>query len=312
MQRRDFLRQGGAVAAASAALGATTAVSQPAGNGRHGEKFKLKYGPHPGMFENSAGKDYIDQIKFAAEQGFTGWEDNGLKGQSPEMQEKIGKALADAGMTMGVFVAHGDFHKVTFARSDNNPDDKAARDRVVEDVKDSVPVAKRVGARWMTIVLDLYDQELEWGYQMAHAIDLLRRCAEVFEPHGLVMVMEPLNWWSDHPGLFLHKIPQAYEICRAVDSPACKILFDMYHQQIQEGNIIPNIDMAWEEIGYFQCGDNPGRKEPGTGEMNYRNIFKHIHEKGFEGVIGMEHGNAKPGKEGEEALIAAYRAADDF
>jgi len=211
-----------------------------------------------------------------------------------------------------VFVAHGNFNSKAFVRSDKKPEDKAARDQVVKDIRDSLDVAKRVNAKWMTVVPDAYDQNLEWGYQTANCIDLLRRCAEVFEPHDYVMVLEPLNWWTDHPGLFLHKIPQAYEICRAVDSPACKILFDIYHQQIQEGNLIPNMDLAWEEIGYFQAGDNPGRNEPGTGEINYRNVFKHIHDKGFKGVIGMEHGKSKGGKEGEEALVAAYRAADDF
>ena len=126
------------------------------------------------------------------------------------------------------------------------------------------------------------------------------------------MVLEPLNWWKNHAGMFLSKIPQGYQICRAVDSPACKILFDVYHQQIHEGNLIPNIDKAWSEIAYFQIGDNPGRKEPGTGEINYRNVFRHIHSKGFEGVLGMEHGNSQPGADGEQAVIDAYRAADDF
>ena len=126
------------------------------------------------------------------------------------------------------------------------------------------------------------------------------------------MVLEPLNPWRDHPRQFLTKIPQAFEICRAVDSPSCKILFDIYHQQITEGNLIPNIDLAWSEIGYFQVGDNPGRKEPGTGEINYKNVFRHIHRKGFEGVLGMEHGNSLGGAEGEQAVIDAYVAADDF
>jgi hydroxypyruvate isomerase len=101
-------------------------------------------------------------------------------------------------------------------------------------------------------------------------------------------------------------------ICRAVNSPACKVLFDMYHQQITEGNIIPNIDLAWDEVAYFQVGDNPGRNEPTTGEMNYRNIFKHIHAKGFTGVVGMEHGNSAGGKDGERKVIDAYRACDEF
>jgi hydroxypyruvate isomerase len=125
-------------------------------------------------------------------------------------------------------------------------------------------------------------------------------------------VLEPLNHWRDHAGVFLSKVPQAFEICRAVDSPSCKILFDLYHQQIQEGNLIPNIDSAWSEVAYFQCGDNPGRNEPGTGEVNYRNVFRHLHSKGFEGVMGMEHGNSLPGKEGDQAVIDAYRTADSF
>ena len=124
------------------------------------------------------------------------------------------------------------------------------------------------------------------------------------------MVLEALNPWRDHPRMFLTKIPQAYEICRAVDSPACKILFDIYHQQISEGNLIPNMDLAWGEIAYFQIGDNPGRNEPGTGEINYKSIFAHLKGKGYAGVLGMEHGNSVGGAEGELAVIATYRAAD--
>jgi hydroxypyruvate isomerase len=125
------------------------------------------------------------------------------------------------------------------------------------------------------------------------------------------MVLEPLNF-RDHPGLFLTESPQAYEICKAVDSPSCKILFDIYHQQIQEGNLIPNIDASWDEIAYFQVGDNPGRKEPTTGEINYRNVFKHIYDKGFKGIVGMEHGNSRPGVDGEQAVIDAYLKSDSF
>jgi len=82
--------------------------------------------------------------------------------------------------------------------------------------------------------------------------------------------------------------------------------------QRNEGDIINNIDRSWDEIGYFQIGDNPGRKEPTTGEMNYKNIFRHIYNKGYRGIMGMEHGNSKPGKEGELALIEAYRVSDNF
>ncbi|MFN5931488.1 MAG: TIM barrel protein, partial [Sphingobacteriales bacterium] len=151
------------------------------------------------------------------------------------------------------------------------------------------------------------ERSLSIEVQTANIIDALRRGAEILEPNGLVMVLEPL---SDNPDLFLRGSHQTFMICKSVDSPSCKILFDMYHMQRNEGNIISNINTVWDEIGYFQIGDNPGRKEPTTGEMNYKNIFKHIYSKGYRGIYGMEHGNARPGKDGEIALINAYREVD--
>jgi hydroxypyruvate isomerase len=274
--------------------------------------FKLKYAPHFGMFENHAGRDPVDQLKFMADVGFAALEDNGMKGRPRELQEKIAREMARLNMTMGVFVAHADFGQPTFASGK-----KDHQKRVLSDIRASVEVAKRVNARWCTVVPGTYlsyagGRDTEWDYQAANVIELLRRCAEICEPAGLTMVLEPLNPWANHPGLFLTKIPQAYMICKAVKSPACKILDDLYHQQISEGNLIPNIDMAWSEIAYFQVGDNPGRKEPTTGEINYKNVFRHIHGQGFKGVVGMEHGKSKGGKEGEVALINAYAECDSF
>jgi hydroxypyruvate isomerase len=303
MNRRDLLKStllaGAALGLADArAFAAQAAAPRP---------FRLKYAPHFGMFKHHAGEDLVDQLKFAADQGFTAWEDNGMSGRPAEVQERIAKEMARLGMTMGVFVAMADFQNVTFASA--KPEASAD---IVAKARTAVEVAKRVNAKWTTVVPGRYDVGLEWDYQTANVIDNLKRCVEVFEPATLVMVLEPLNPWKNHPGLFLTKIPQAFQICRAISSPSCKILFDMYHQQITEGNIIPNIDRAWSEVAYMQIGDNPGRKEPGTGEMNYRNIFRHIHGKGYAGVLGMEHGNSKPGIEGEKALLEAYRSCDSW
>jgi len=309
LSRRRVLA-GSAAVAASLVTGAAPAQEtkpSPFASAR----FQLHYGPHPGMFQNSAGPNVVDQIRFAADQGFTGWEDNGLKQRPPEEQEQIGKTLAERGMKMGVFVAHGSIGKLTFAKKD--PDVWSS---VLKDIRDSLDVAKRVNAKWMTVVPGDVDEDkrarLAPGYQTANVIELLRRCAEIFEPHGLVMVLEPLNWYANHGGVFLRYADQAYALCKAVNSPSCKILFDIYHQQITEGNLIPNIDRCWDEIAYFQSGDNPGRKEPGTGEINYRNVFKHIAGKSKDVVIGMEHGNSMPRVEGEKAVIQAYREADRF
>jgi hydroxypyruvate isomerase len=270
-------------------------------------KFRMKYGPHFGMFKNHAGEDPVDQLKFAADEGFHAWEDNGMMGRSPAEQERIGKAMRDLGITMGVFVAHAEWSNPTYARGGAD-----TRKALQDQMRKAIETAKRVDAKWCTIVPGPYDRGLEWDYQTANVVDCLKAMAEVCEPAGLVMVLEPLNPWRDHPGMFLSKVPQAYLICKAVGSPSCKILDDLYHQQITEGNLIPNMDRAWSEIAYLQVGDNPGRNEPTTGEINYRNVFRHVHSKGFTGVIGMEHGNSKPGKEGERALIDAYRWCDAF
>jgi hydroxypyruvate isomerase len=304
LKRREFLSTG---LASGIAVVATKALASAQGTVSPKRKFNLHYAPHFGMFRNHAGGDQIDELRFMADQGFTALEDNSLKSRPVELQERIGNTLGTLRMRMGVFVASADFMNVTFA---SNKQD--VREKLLKDMRDSVEVAKRVNAKWCTVVPGRFDTGLEWDYQTANVIANLKRCAEIFEPAGLVMVLEPLNPWRDHPGLFLTKIPQAFMICRAVNSSSCKILFDMYHQQITEGNIIPNIEKAWEEVAYFQVGDNPGRKEPTTGEINYRNIFRHIHSKNYDGIIGMEHGNSKPGKEGEQAVIDAYAACDSF
>lgn len=312
MNRRDFVKKGlaaGTTVLAASTLGSpgTTEAATPISSRDKKHVFKLKYAPHFGMFKQHAGKDEVDQLKFAADQGFTAWEDNGMKSKTVELQEKIAETMQQLGMDMGVFVATASFKEVTFARKDEQ-----VWDKVLQDIRASVEVAKRVNAKWMTVVPGVFDQKLAWDYQMANCIELLKRSCEILEPHNLVMVLEPLNHHTNHPGLFLHQSPQAYLICRAVNSSSCKILFDIYHQQVTEGNLIPNIDMCWDEIGYFQVGDNPGRKEPGTGEINYKNIFKHLYEKGFKGIVGMEHGNSMKGKAGEQAVIDAYVKADSF
>jgi hydroxypyruvate isomerase len=301
MKRRDFVRNSLAVSALSAT--ANCAFAEQNTTAKH--KFNLKYAPHFGMFENSAGKDIFAQLQFMADQGFTALEDNGLLGRTVEVQEKLGKELQRLGMTMGVFVVDGGDNWKTSLSTGK----KEFIDNFVKTCKTCVDTAKRVNAKWMTVVPGFYERNLPIGIQTANVIEALRRGAEIFEPQGLVMVLEPL---SDTPDLFLRYSDQTYMICKAVKSPACKILYDAYHMQRNEGNVIRNIELCWDEIAYFQIGDNPGRKEPTSGEMNYKNIFKYIADKGFNGIMGMEHGNAKQGKDGEEALIKAYKEVDSF
>lgn len=267
--------------------------------------FQLKYAPHIGMFRESAGEDPIAQLHFMADEGFTAFEDNEMAQRSVSMQNSMAAVMKDRELSMGVFVAH----KIYWDSPNLASGDKEKRKEFLEQIRNAVEVAKRVGAKWMTVVPGHRDLNLQMGYQTSHVIATLKQACAILEPHGLIMVLEPLNF-RDHPGLFLTDSPQAYQICKAVDSPSCKILFDIYHQQIQEGNLIPNIEACWDEIAYFQLGDNPGRKEPTSGEINYKNVLKFINDKGYKGILGMEHGNSLAGKAGERAVIDAYKKVD--
>jgi len=303
MKRRSFIQKTALTTGAITIGGNLAFGQQPSTN--LGHNFNLKYAPHLGMFKHHAGEDPIDQIIFMADQGFTAFEDNGMMKRDVALQTKMGETLAKHDMTMGVFVVDKGGNMANTLAAGK----KEYVDIFLDGCRKAVEVAKRVNAKWMTVVPGGFERNLPIGVQNANVIEALRRGAEIFEPHGLVMVLEPL---SDSPNLHLRTSEQTYLICKGVNSPSCKILYDIYHMQKNEGHLIHNMELTWEEIAYIQIGDNPGRKEPTTGEINYRNVFKWIHEKGFDGILGMEHGNSKPDKAGEQAVIDAYKKVDAF
>lgn len=306
MRRRKFI-QNSILTSVSTLVGGASVLASP-GLSRQvvSEKlFNLNYAPHDGMFKNHAGDDFIDQIKFMNDQGFRSIEDNGMPRRSISEQSKIGETLAKLNMDMGVFVLD---------KGGNGANTLAAGKQEHVDIflkgcHQAVEIAKRTNAKWITVVPGDFERNLSLGIQTGNVIEALRRGAEILEPHGLVMVLEPL---SDTPNLFLQTPDQSHMICKAVNSPSCKFIYDIYHMQRNLGNLIYHMDQCWDEIAYLQVGDVPGRKEPTTGEINYKNVFKHIYDKGYKGIVGMEHGNSRPGKEGELRLIQAYREVDGF
>jgi hydroxypyruvate isomerase len=269
-------------------------------------RFSLGYAPHEGSFASRGG--LIEQIAFAADQGFTAWEDNEAAARPVADQERMAKALAQRGMTMGVFVAS--MPKWAKSRPLLGANDDADREGFLTDIRASIAVAKRLNATRMTVVTGFMDPKLPVEIQTARVIDVMRRAGDIVAPHGIAMVMEPLNTRTNHPGVYMQTIAQGYAVARGANSPAVKILADLYHEQIQSGNLIPTLDSCWSEIGYLQFGDNPGRNEPMTGEINYAAIVRWLRGRRYAGVIGMEHGNSVAGRAGEDRLIAAYRAID--
>ena len=308
--RRSFIKKATTTGAAILAAPAVFGMEGPGKKQKASEPvapFKLKYAPYIGMFKEHAGNDMIDNIKFCYDKGFRAMFDNGLMGRPVEDQVKIANEMHRLGMELGPFVLYADFSVTSYVL--NNAD---TREMLVNKMKEGVEVAKRTGVKWALVVPGRYDERLHRDVQTANVIDNLRYCCDVVEPAGLTIVLEPLNTLHDHPGLFLTGMPQAYAVCRAVNRTSCKINEDLYHQQITEGNLIPNLDAAWSEIAALHCGDTPGRNEPTTGEINYKNVFKHIYNKQYQGVICMEHGLSIKGKEGEVRLIEAYRECDSF
>jgi len=309
MDRSQFIKKSLLVTSAivgNQVLGNTTATASiPISSPNPSPTFNLKYAPHQGQFENHAGKSFLDQIRFAYDQGFRGIEDNGYSKRSKDEQTQIGELLAQLNMEMGVFVLE---------KGGNGANTLAAGildhvDIFFKGCKEAVELAKRSGGKYTTVVPGDFHRRLPLDMQTANVIEALKRGTEILEPHGIIMVLEPL---SDTPDLFLRTSTQTYLICKAVNSPSCKILYDAYHLQRNEGDLINNIDRCWDEIAYFQVGDNPGRREPTTGEINYLNLFRHLFQKGYRGIVGMEHGKSTPGIEGELKLIEAYRRVDNF
>lgn len=305
MKRREFLRTSAAVVGSVWAH--RTAAARPHVAVDKQQPFRLKYAPHFGMFKHSAGDDLLGQLKFAAERGFRAWEDMGLKNRPRKIQDQIVRAMRDGGLELGALVAIESYQDVTFAGKS-----RRRWERVLDELRESIEVAQRVGSRWLTVVPGARNDRRSLAAQMGHATELLHRCCDLVEPAGLTLVLEPVSSQAGDGGCLLQSIEQAYGLCKTVKRSGCKILFDFCHQHLSAAEMLGLLDTTWSEVAYIQCGDRPGRREPGTGHIDYRRVFRHLFQKGYDGILGMEHGNSLPGMQGERAVIEAYAAVDPW
>jgi hydroxypyruvate isomerase len=305
--RRSFLTGAAAAGAALFAAPALLRGSSFASQLPDPDKpFTLGYAPYIGMFRDLSGTDdAVDNIKFIHDRGFRAVFDNGFPGRTPDEQERIAAEMQRLGMMMGPWVLYADFSKTSFVLNTEE-----VRDFLKAKMQEGVDIVKRTGFNMALVVPGRYDERLHPDFQRSNVVDNLKYCAEFAEPGGMTIVIEPLNTLQDHPGLWLTQMPQAYQVCDAVNNPSVRIVEDMYHQQITEGNLIPNIEACWDQIAAFHAGDNPGRNEPTTGEVNFKNIFKYLHSRDYKGVICMEHGRSIKGPEGVRRVIEAYRECD--
>lgn len=285
MDRRQLF---GMVAAAPLAAAAT----------KH--TYRLRYAPRIGMINAPVER----QLEIIAENGFTAFEYNGLPKHTFAEIEQFRKKMDTLGLSMGTLVVNRGGWKPSAMV------DKRFHADFLADVKKAVEIHKIIGNDVATVCSGLAVGNLGYTAQTTNCIEVLKRAGDLCQGTKLKLVLEPLNVRVDHAGYFVVFSDHGAEIIANANHPHVRLLFDCYHQQISEGNLINHIKKHYAQIGYFQTGDVPGRKEPGTGEVNWSNVFRAIHGLGYQGMIGMEHGLSQPGMQGLMKCFDEYRKAD--
>ncbi|MBP3964705.1 hydroxypyruvate isomerase family protein [Paenibacillus lignilyticus] len=183
--------------------------------------------------------------------------------------------------------------------------DEALREVYLEGLRESIVAAKRLNCRTLILTVGQELADVPREVQQQSIIDGLRASAPLVEEAGITIVLEPLNTLVDHKGYYLSSSEEAFHIIRQVGSPNVKLVFDIYHQQIMEGNLLANILPNLELIGHFHAAGNPGRHELSSGELHYGRIFEAIDAAGYEGYMGLEYFPVAAPEVGLKELLAA-------
>jgi len=179
--------------------------------------------------------------------------------------------------------------------------DPSSRDRYLASLERAVAAARKLGAKSLIVTSGDRIPDLSPSAQYTSMVEALKESLPIVEPRGITLVLEPLNSLVDHRGIFLDRSADGFRIIDEVNSPNVKLLYDIYHMQVMEGNLIATIQANLDQIGHLHVADVPGRHEPGTGEINYRNVFRAISEAGYRGFVGLEF---RPSVDSAAALAA--------
>lgn len=281
MHRRAFLRTSVGAAAAASCLAAESRVagSQAA---KIGADLKTKIAVSPKWFKGT----HVEQIEQIAAAGFPAFET--LRCGAWEDKEAVRRKCEELHVACGA--VGGGMGSI----NDWGPNDPENHPRFVEAVKESIANAKAIGSKCVLALSGADRDGVSKEAQMEALVKAGRLVAPMLEDAELILVWETLNVLVNHPGYFLVYSADGSELIKRTDRPNVKFLFDIYHQQISEGNLINNIRAYKDEIGHYHFADNPGRHEPGTGEINYQNVFKAIYESGYRDIVASEFGKIKP------------------
>jgi hydroxypyruvate isomerase len=248
---------------------------------------------------------FLERIRIAAEQGFDAvefwtWHDKDMAA--------IKKTAADCGIQVAAFHAN---RGGTLIHPEH-------RERFAAGVRESLAMAREMGVGQLLFLTDELAEdgrarfrfpELPADAQRRSVLEGLKAVAPLAEAAGVTLLLEPLNTYVDHPGYFLSSSAAGFELLRAVSSPRLKLLYDIYHMQIMEGNLIPALTRHLDLIGHIHVADTPGRHEPGTGEINYPVVFERLREAAYPGYIGLEFAPRIPSREAARQALAMIRGA---
>jgi hydroxypyruvate isomerase len=258
------------------------------------------------QFLNLVGdRDPVRQLEYAADVGFSGADDPFLMRRAPAEQSRIGEALARLGLEAGGLVlAPGDTRLPLWGR-----DDEASREEIGRRLAAAGEAAGRANGRHVTLITGR-DADRPLSDQRAVMADNLKRVIPELERRNIVLCLEPTAE-ARISGLLLNGLDEALEVVQAVDSPHVRLLFDTLHIQLAHGDLIANLTRAFPWIDTVQIADNPGRLEPGSGEVNFVNVIVALLGLGHEGLICLEHTNTVPGAEGERLALDRLVAIDE-
>jgi hydroxypyruvate isomerase len=228
--------------------------------------------------------EFIERIYRAKRSGFDAVE---FWLWQPKDIDAIKKALNETGLEIGIFQANIEGRMI----------DPKDNEIYISGVKKSIETAKKLGAKHLFLMTDILQADrtvLEPSYPITEEDKIksiktvLKTLKPLAEEAGITLVVEPLNIYVDHMGYYLSHSKPAFDLIREIDSKNIKVLYDVYHMQIMEGNIIQTIKDNIDAIGYIHIADVPGRFQPGTGEINFKNVIKTIREMNYQGVVGFE------------------------
>ncbi len=227
---------------------------------------------------------FLDRFQAAKDDGFDfvefwSWTDKDL--------DAVKAAAEKAGIGISGFNGDADYSLI----------DPTHKEKYLDFLKKSVAAAQKIGAKSVTIhsnalgdggiVVNHYT-ELSDTVKLCSMYDMLLECAKIAEESGIAMNLEPLNITTDHVGNFLATTQMAAEITKLIGCPKLKVLYDVYHMQLNEGSLCDNIKAYADQLGHIHVADAPGRHEPGTGEINYTRVFKALEDCGYTGRVGFE------------------------